>query len=398
MKELWRNQTFRIIVGSDLLQQLAIWIRNMALLFFIMEQTNNDPVAVSLLTVLEYAPIFIFSFIGGALADRWNPKRTMIVGDLLSAASIAGIILLIQTGLWQSLFAAAFISAVVSQFAQPSGAKMFKRNVEDAHISAAIAITQSLQAIFLIAGPVIGTLVYTKLGVMTSLYSLTVLFLLSALLLTRLPKWQRDEEIIAQGLLADIKAGWKYVYTAKSLRYMSISFAFVGLGVGLIQPLEVFLVTERLQLDKEAVQYLSAAAGVGLLVGGGLLASIQRTNQKTILLGGILFLAVASIVEVLSTSFWLTLTMRFLSGAFLAGVNIVIGTLMIQLVEEHMIGRVNGIITPIFMGTMLLGSAFAGVLMEATSLFTVFVISAVCIVISTGPIMGIAVEREERGN
>ncbi|MFC5773914.1 MFS transporter [Ectobacillus antri] len=398
MKELWRNQTFRIIVGSDLLQQLAIWIRNMALLFFIMEQTNNDPVAISLLTVLEYAPIFIFSFIGGALADRWNPKRTMIVGDLLSAASIAGIILLIQAGLWQSLFAAAFISAVVSQFAQPSGAKMFKRNVEDAHISAAIAITQSLQAIFLIAGPVIGTLVYTKLGVMTSLYSLTVLFLLSALLLTRLPKWQRDEEIIAQGLLADIKAGWKYVYTAKSLRYMSISFAFVGLGVGLIQPLEVFLVTERLQLNKEAVQYLSAAAGVGLLVGGGLLASIQRTNQKTILLGGILFLAVASIVEVLSTSFWLTLTMRFLSGAFLAGVNIVIGTLMIQLVEEHMIGRVNGIITPIFMGTMLLGSAFAGVLMEATSLFTVFVISAVCIVISTGPIMGIAVEREERGN
>ena len=46
-----------LVMASDILQQFAIWMRNMALLYFIMERTNNDPVSVSLLSVMEYAPI-----------------------------------------------------------------------------------------------------------------------------------------------------------------------------------------------------------------------------------------------------------------------------------------------------------------------------------------------------
>ena len=80
MNTLLRNKAFLIVTGSDLLQNLAIWIRNMAILYYVMDRTQGSPIAVSLITVLEYAPIFVFSIIGGALADRWNSKRTMILG------------------------------------------------------------------------------------------------------------------------------------------------------------------------------------------------------------------------------------------------------------------------------------------------------------------------------
>lgn len=80
MKHLFGNRAFVLLMVSDFMQNIGIWIRNMALLFFIMEQSNHDPVAVSLLTVIEYAPIFVISMIGGVLADRWRPKRTMIWG------------------------------------------------------------------------------------------------------------------------------------------------------------------------------------------------------------------------------------------------------------------------------------------------------------------------------
>ncbi|QKG83114.1 hypothetical protein GXN76_00660 [Kroppenstedtia pulmonis] len=67
MSHLFKNKAFLIITGSDLLQNLAIWIRNMGILYFIMK-----PVAVSLITALEYLPIFVFSFIGGALANYFS--------------------------------------------------------------------------------------------------------------------------------------------------------------------------------------------------------------------------------------------------------------------------------------------------------------------------------------
>lgn len=129
-----------LVMASDILQQFAIWIRNMALLYFIMERTNNDPVSVSLLSVMEYAPIFIFSFIGGALADRWNPKRTMVAGDVLSVLSIIGIVLLLKLDYWQAIFFATLISAIVGQFSQPSSSRIFKRYVKEEQVANAIAL------------------------------------------------------------------------------------------------------------------------------------------------------------------------------------------------------------------------------------------------------------------
>ncbi|MFD3448208.1 MFS transporter [Microbacteriaceae bacterium 4G12] len=385
MKGLWRNRVFLLIVGSDILQNLAIWVRNMALLFLVMEKTNSDPIAVSLLTVMEYAPIFIFSFIGGALADRWNPKRTMIAGDLLSALSICIILLFLELGYWEALFAAILVSAIVSQFSQPSSSKVFKRHVEEQYVSSAIAITQSMQSLFLIIGPVVGTFLYTKLGLHASLYSLIVIFIVSAVLLMFLPTWEQIQDHANSSFIQDIKEGWGYVFQHCDLFLLTIVFCIVGLAAGLVQPLEVFLVTERLGLEKEGVQYLSTAAGIGLLGGGVVAIAAQKLSPKVVLVGGLVFLAIASVVEVMSTLFWLTATMRFMTGMFLASVNIVVGTFMIKLVPENMVGRINGTITPLFMGTLLLGSAMAGSLMEATSLITVFAISALLVACAIVP-------------
>jgi len=112
MAHLFRNRVFLVVAGADLLQQAGIWIRNMALLFYIMEQTNNNPAAVALLTTFEYLPIFVFSLIGGTFADRWNPKRTVVIGDALSAVSVLAILGMVAAGWWQAAFAATVVSGV----------------------------------------------------------------------------------------------------------------------------------------------------------------------------------------------------------------------------------------------------------------------------------------------
>ena len=54
---------------SSLLLQLGIWIRNFSILLYVTEITNNNPIYISLISVAEFAPIFIFSFIGGTFAE-----------------------------------------------------------------------------------------------------------------------------------------------------------------------------------------------------------------------------------------------------------------------------------------------------------------------------------------
>lgn len=395
MSTLFRNKAFLIVTGSDLLQNLAIWIRNMAILYYVMDQTQGNPIAVSLITVLEYAPIFVFSIIGGALADRWNPKRTMILGDMLSALSIVMIIAVLSSGYWQILYVATFVSSIVSQFSQPSSVKIVKRNVEEEHVQSAIAITQSGQSLFLILGPIVGTFIYTVMGIQTSMYALLILFMTSAILLTFLPKDYAQRETDTS-LLADIKEGWQYVGQSRSLKMLSLVFVCVGLSSGLISPLEIFLITERLGLEQTSLQFLSGVSGLGLLIGGGIAAALSgKLNQTLTLMVGVLCLAVTTMGEVLSSWFWLTLVISFLSSISLAFINVIISTYLVTRIDEHLIGRVNGTITPLFMGAMLIGSSMAGVLMNNTSLFIVYIISVTVMILSILPGMRIQFRNEQ---
>ena len=124
----------------------------------------------------------------------------------------------------------------------------------------------------------------------------------------------------------------------------------MGLAVGLTNPLEVFLVIERLGMEKSC-SIFAATDGIGMLLGGIVLCSFRfKSESEKMFVFGMGILAISFLVEGLSTSFWITSFMRFGTGICLACVNIVVGTLMIQLVPENMVGRVNGTILPLFMG------------------------------------------------
>ncbi len=379
MKLLLRNRVFLIVAGADLLQQIGIWIRNMALLFYIMEQSGNNPVAVSLLTTLEYLPIFLFSLVGGTFADRWNPKKTVIAGDALSAVSILLILLLVMAGLWQAVFVATVVSAIVSQFSQPSSSVLFRRHVPEEQVGTAVGITQSLMAIFTILGPILGTFIYTQLGLKASLIALIVVFLSAAGIQLLLPDSKREDRQEATSPWTDLKDGIRYVKERPNLKLTAVLFLLSGLSIGLTQPLDVFLVIERLGLPKEGVQWLTASEGVGMFVGGLLAAGVSvwvGRHRRSVMTGIMLIWSVLTFIEVLSVWPLLTSGMRVLSGLCGAFFQVIFTAFMIQEVRQDYIGRVNGLMIPVMMAGMLLGTGVSGLLMNVSSLFVVYGLSS----------------------
>ncbi|OWR28370.1 MFS transporter [Saccharibacillus sp. O23] len=379
MNLLLRNRVFLIVAGADLLQQIGIWIRNMALLFYVMEQSGNNPVAVSLLTTLEYLPIFLFSLIGGTFADRWNPKKTVIAGDALSAVSILLILLLVMAGLWQAVFVATVVSAIVSQFSQPSSSVLFRRHVPEEQVGTAVGLTQSLMAIFTILGPVLGTFIYTRLGLDASLIALIIVFLSAAGIQLLLPDSKRETREEAASPWTDLKDGIRYVKERSNLKLTAVLFLLSGLSIGLTQPLDVFLALERLGLPKEGVQWLTASEGVGMLV-GGLLAAVGSAwvgrHRRSVMTGIMMIWSILTFVEVLSIWPLLTSGTRVLSGLCGAFFEVIFTAFMIREVRQDYVGRVNGLMIPIMMAGMLLGTGVSGLLMNVSSLFVVYGLSS----------------------
>ena len=389
MKELFQNKVFRIIMTTDAIQLLCIWIRNMAVLFFIIEKTNANPIAISLITIFEYLPIFVFSYLGGTLADKWNPKRTMIAGDFLSSISVVIILLLIYQGLWQTVFAATLVSSMVSQFSAPSSVIMFKRNIDEQLITPAISLSQGLQSLYLIIGPIIGTLLYKGLGITFSLTIIAMLFLCSALVQFLLPASPRKADYIKPNLLAQMKEGLVYIGNDKGLTVLCSVLGLFGFAQGLIQPLTIFILTDRLRIDTESLQWFYSLSGVGLLIGAIISMSIvSKYKTRAILFLGMIAFAVVTVAEALSTVVILTAMLYFLSGLIIAFVQVAISVPLIQNVQEDYIGRINGLITPLLIAGILIGTALSGVLIEKLTLIPVYMLSGsilvICSVISLG--------------
>lgn len=78
--------------------------------------------------------------------------------------------------------------------------------------------------------------------------------------------------------------------------------------------------------------------------------------------------------------------LRFLTGFFLAFTQVMLSMFMITNVEEKYIGRVNGLISPIMTGFLLIGTLFSGPFMASFSLVLVFTISAIILLLALFPL------------
>lgn len=84
---LWSTQTLSTLGSSMTSYALVLWLY----------LRSGSALRTALLSVCSYAPYVIMSIFAGALSDRWNKKRTMLVCDLLAALSTVMVFLLIKT-------------------------------------------------------------------------------------------------------------------------------------------------------------------------------------------------------------------------------------------------------------------------------------------------------------
>lgn len=382
MGALFKNRVFQTIILSIFFLQIGIWVRNYSILLYVIEKTHENPVAVSFISVAEFAPIFLFSFIGGTFADRWRPKLTMVLCDLFSGISIFVVLLTLIFGSWKVIFFATLVSSILSQFSQPSGMKLFKLHVPETLVQMGMSVYQTIFALFMILGPIIGTFVYQHFGIQASIGVMGVAFLCSASVLLLLPPdYHLEEKKGKTSLAKEMKDGFRYVWNSKILTLLGGSFLAAGLAIGLTQPLGVFIITERLGLPKEQLQWLMAAFGIGMILGGILTMGVaKKVLPQVLLIFGMTASAIGFVIIGLSTALWLTLAAQFLAGLFMPSIQIGINSMILQNTEEAFIGRVNGILNPLFMGAMVITMTLSGWMKAHLSIVLMYEISAFLLV------------------
>lgn len=260
--------------------------------------------------------------------------------------------------------------------------KLLNIHIRDEDAPACLSLLQTLLSVFMIVGPVLGTFVYQQTGIEMAILMTGICFLLSAAAMLSIPPDPDSSKRSAAhrtSVSREMAEGLRYVIHSKALLRLSLCFVFVGLGVGLITPLSIFLVTERLGLPAQHLQWVTIPYGVGEIAGGiaTFMLAAKMAPQRLLTIG--LFVNGAGIVMLgLSSALWLTmvsqLTIALLQPAIFAGNH----ALTMQQTEQPYIGRVTGIRTPLMTGAMLLMMGFSGAMKNALSLTVMYELAGCC--------------------
>lgn len=258
--------------------------------------------------------------------------------------------------------------------------------VEDkADLPNAIALNSSMVNASRLVGPALAGILIAQVGegwcfLLDGLSYIAVIVSLVMMRLAPLPV-----KAVTKNVRQDLSEGWRYVTTFAPVRSILMLFALVSLvGMPYSVLMPVFA-TQILHGDAHTLGYLTAASGVGALVGSVFLAS----RASVLGLGRVIPFAtalfgVALLLFSRSHSLWLSLLVLPLAGGGFMVQMASCNTLLQTIVDEDKRGRVMSFYAMAFTGMMPFGSLLAGTLAHRISAPLTLTLSGVCCLLAAG--------------
>ncbi|HEU0294010.1 MAG TPA: MFS transporter [Anaerolineales bacterium] len=285
---------FIIIWIGQLISTIGSGLTGFALSIWIYEETGQAAPFVYT-ALFSSLPVVMFSLFAGALVDRLNRRRVMILADVGAALTTFIIFLLYTDGrleVWH-IYISSFFASLFSTFQLPAFNASITMLVPKEHLTRANGMVQTGASVEGLLAPVLAGLLVGVIGVsgMILIDFVTFFVAVGTLSLIRIPQPEATEERKAQNILYDIQQGWKFLSERPGLVALA---GYIGL-VNVLSTSVLALITPLI-LSFSNARILGVAqmiSSLGLLLGGILISSWGGTKRKMtgiylgVLIGGI---------------------------------------------------------------------------------------------------------------
>jgi MFS family permease len=380
---LAQNGSFGALWTGQLISLFGDRLHQLALVALVGEATQNGAFAVAMVFVAATVPNLVFGPLAGALVDRWDQKRVMIVSDLLRA----GIVLLIPVAATVDVvlvYPLVFVLTTVSIFFRPARTAVIPRLVKDDELVAAnsaIWLSDSLADV--LGYPLAAVFVAflgTSLAVAFWVDAVTYLASAALILTMVIPAVIRTAVEAVPGLrgfIADLAAGWRFLRGEPVLRANTLQAVVAQFSIGVTIGIMAIYAAEALSSDaidaRARYGFIEMAIGIGNLVGGFVIGLVgtRLAKGRLVIIGYVVYGAcVAALAVTGNMGVALGLTM----GMGVANMVFVIPTqaLFMERTPNDMIGRVVSFRFSAVFGSMTIAMAVGGLMSEALGPATVF--------------------------
>jgi DHA3 family macrolide efflux protein-like MFS transporter len=355
---IWTGQAFSLF-GSMLVQFALVWW---------LTKTTGSATVLALATMVAMLPqVFMGPFVG-ALVDRWNRRRVMIITDSLIALTTVVLAALAAMGAMRvgHVFAVMFIRSVGGVFHWAAMQASTSLMVPDRHLARVAGLNQTLNGALQIVAPPVGALLWGVLplyGILAIDVGTALLAVIPLCFISIPQPTVRRQAGAPSSLFRDVLEGVRYIWRWTGVRALLLMATVINFTINPGFALMPILITRHFGRGALELGWMESAWGIGVVVGGLVLSGWGGFRRRILTtLMGLVGMGVGVLVLGLvpPEGFVLALVAMFFAGTMNPITNGPVFAIIQARVAPELQGRVFTTIGSIASAMMPLGTAVAG--------------------------------------
>jgi MFS family permease len=346
-----RERDFRLLFLGMTVSSLAMPMQWILQMWLVLELTSASRAALWLGVsgFVRGLPLLLLSLHGGALADRMDRRKLLVIAQVASMAVALTIAALVATDLitiWL-LLPLTFLSSAVMSFDQPARQALVPDLVPPERVTHAVTLNSMAMFCSMAGGPALAGFLIAVVGLAGgyAVVAITYLGVLLAVLLMRARPQPARAPSAHTSALKDIGEGLRYVLGEPVIFWLiSVTFAITVLGMAFTN-LAPLLVTDVLGGGATSLGWVFTAWGIGAVAGSIVLAGwLQAIPAKGLLVIGMVALFVAGLLGfAYAASVPIAALFQFVPGLANTSIMVISNAVILSVAPAALRGRVMGI-------------------------------------------------------
>lgn len=385
---LRRDAAFRRLFASQFISGIGTMVSYVAVPWQLYQLTHSNA-QVGLLGLVQLMPVLLCGLLGGAVADRVDRRRLLIVSEALMALCVAGLL----ANAWSTpstlaIYALVAVLQGASGFHRPALEALTQKLARPEDYAAVASLSSVRGTVGMVGGPALAGLLLARWGAVGAYLFDLATFIAALFFLVRIPRGRiapATPPAERPHLLADLVEGLRFALARPELMgtyivdIVAMAFAF---------PIALFPAMAAADGRTEAVGWLLSAMSAGALAIGlfsGWTGRVRRHGRAVVLAAAVWALGIVALG--FAPGLVAALLCLAIAGAADMVSGVFRGTIWNETIPNALRGRLAGIEMISYLTGPLVGNARAGFMADAVGVSAaIWVGGLVCLVavVATG--------------
>lgn len=276
-----RLKDFLILWSTQSLSQLGSSLTGYALTLWLYEQTGSA-LSTAALTIFSYAPYVLMSIFAGALTDRFDKKKLMLLCDSFAAVCTVVMLVLYRAGtlaVWH-LYLLNVLSGLMNTVQQPASSVAMTLIIPPEDYQKTSGLRSLSRSLISIMNPLIATALYSFAGlelvIAVDLGSFVIAFL-ALLLLVRIPRQTNQS---SESVLKLAKGGLVFLKRNPMILTLILFMSGINLIASAVDATLPGYVLPNPRGGTQVLGYVTSCSGVAMIFGSLLVSVLPKPKNR----------------------------------------------------------------------------------------------------------------------